>query len=96
MDDKLYLRAPSYEESDETVLTKYYVKQNNEERRYKKVFQTGSKALYFAGCRDENETWVPLLEKAFAKAHGDYLAISGGQTGEALEDLTGELQSHQS
>lgn len=40
--------------------------------------QTGSKALYFAQCRDQNETWLPLLEKAYAKAHGDYGAIEGG------------------
>ena len=51
--------------------------------------QTGSKALFFAQCREENETWLPLLEKAFAKAHGDFSAIEGGFTGEGIEDLTG-------
>ncbi len=43
--------------------------------------QTGSKALYFAQCRDQNETWLPLLEKAYAKAHGDYAAIEFFATG---------------
>jgi hypothetical protein len=29
------------------------------------------------------------LEKAYAKVHGDYNAIEGGDSGEAVEDLTG-------
>lgn len=60
-----------------------------QEQKYNELFQCGSKALYFASCRDDNETWVPLLEKAFAKAHGGYDALRGGQTGECIEDLTG-------
>jgi hypothetical protein len=56
---------------------------------YRKAHLTGSRALYFAQCSDENETWLPLLEKAYAKAHGDFASIDGGFTGEAIEDLTG-------
>lgn len=59
------------------------------EEEYRKAHQTGSRSLYFAQCSDENETWLPLLEKAYAKAHGDYASIDGGFTGEAIEDLTG-------
>lgn len=40
---------------------------NTKEMKYKKNKQTGSEALYFASCDDENETWLPLLEKAYAK-----------------------------
>ncbi|KAL0929458.1 calpain-like protein [Colletotrichum truncatum] len=50
---------------------------------------TGSKALFFAQCKDQNETWVPLLEKAYAKAHGDFASLDGGWIGEGLEDLSG-------
>lgn len=89
IDDKLYLKAPSYDESGDVVLGMYGVQQRDQEQSYNDLFQKGSKSLYFASCRDENETWVPLLEKALAKAHGCYGALGGGQTGEAIEDLTG-------
>lgn len=57
------------------------VNRRDAEENYRKANQIGSKALYFAQCSSENETWLPLLEKAFAKAHGDYSAIDGGFTG---------------
>jgi hypothetical protein len=83
IDDKLYLRKADYEDTDEN--TRSYWEDNririNSSDEYKKEFQTGSRALYYAQSTDPNETWVPLLEKAFAKAHGDYGAIEGGSVG---------------
>ncbi|KAJ4175605.1 hypothetical protein NW767_015730 [Fusarium falciforme] len=65
----------------------------NRSALYQKTYQTGSKALFFAQCRDQNETWVPLVEKAYAKAHGDYASISGGRMSEGLEDLSGNVST---
>ncbi|KAL9131646.1 MAG: hypothetical protein Q9217_000457 [Psora testacea] len=90
IDDKLYLTASDWwESSDSGRQTFGLINRQDAEESYRKAYQTGSKALYFAQCREENETWLPLLEKAFAKAHGDYSSIEGGFTGEAIEDLTG-------
>lgn len=66
---------------------------DNPEREYRKTYQTGSKALFFAKCIDQNETWVPLVEKAYAKAHGDYGSLDGGWMGEGTEDITGGATS---
>ncbi|KAG9292486.1 hypothetical protein G9A89_001559 [Geosiphon pyriformis] len=53
------------------------------------LFVNDQNKLAFAQCLDPNETWLPLIEKAFAKIHGDYESITGGEAGEGLEDLTG-------
>ncbi|GAB7360813.1 hypothetical protein MBLNU230_g0800t1 [Neophaeotheca triangularis] len=54
----------------------------------KERLQKGALALYGSHC-NSTQTWLPLLEKAFAKAHGDYFAIEGGFSSEGIEDLTG-------
>ncbi|KIH90435.1 hypothetical protein SPBR_00014 [Sporothrix brasiliensis 5110] len=93
IDDKLYLTKPNYDESrSERNMLEDRVRVNSEEA-YRKIYQSNSGALYFAQCENPNETWLPLLEKAYAKAHGDYASIEGGFTGEGIEDLTGGVTS---
>ncbi|KAI1628842.1 hypothetical protein EDD37DRAFT_23259 [Exophiala viscosa] len=89
IDDKLYLRAPDYDEAQDERVVWDDINRADSAEEYRKAHQTGSRALYFAQCSEENETWLPLLEKAYAKAHGDFASIDGGFTGEAIEDLTG-------
>lgn len=88
IDDKLYLKSPDW---DSPSVQRHLLEQTDREdveKEYRQTYQTGSQALYFAHCHDQNETWLPLLEKAYAKAHGDYAALGGGWIGEGVEDLT--------
>ena len=47
----------------------------HDEEMLRNQVQRNSVALFFSKTK-ENETWVPLIEKAYAKAHGDYNAVS--------------------
>jgi hypothetical protein len=81
----LYISIPKFSEltSDEKHLY------HNDEEEYNKKARRGGKSLYFSRSGTEGETWVPLIEKAFAKLHGDFASLCGGITGEAIEDMTG-------
>ena len=57
------------------------VNSETSEEEYRRYFQIGSRSLYFSASLNENETWLPLFEKAYAKAHGDYSALILGHSG---------------
>ncbi|KAK3904182.1 calpain-D [Staphylotrichum tortipilum] len=89
IDDKLFLKSPCWDSPSMQRDLLQQIDREDVERVYRQTYQTGSKALFFAQCKDQSETWVPLIEKAYAKAHGDYASLSGGWIGEGLEDLSG-------
>ncbi|KAG9106318.1 hypothetical protein FRC07_008876, partial [Ceratobasidium sp. 392] len=89
IDDLLYTKIPKFEELWGTENAIYHDDKDLYERHARK----GSKTLFFGKSKTENETWVPLLEKAYAKLHGDYNSLNGGFESEAIEDMTGGLST---
>lgn len=61
---------------------------NSPMKKMKKATDNNGTRLAYAKTF-KSQLWVPFLEKAYAKAHGSYAAISGGYIREALLDLTG-------
>ena len=73
IDDKLYLRVPDYDEAFEERSVWEDINRKDPEEEYRRTHQTGSRALYFASCVEEDETWLPLLEKV---SHNSLLDIT--------------------
>ncbi|KAJ7467789.1 cysteine proteinase [Mycena galericulata] len=89
IDDLLFTSIPKFEELTDMEQLLYH----RDKKLYNASVRTGGKSLYFARSGTEGETWVPLIEKAYAKLHGDYASISGGYSCEAIEDLTGGVST---
>src|ERR1700712_1578204 len=92
IDDKLFMRVG---DDDDLQVVRDWDKDEklgmslkHDGDKLKNQLQRGGEALYFSHCKS-NETWLPLIEKAYAKAHGDYFAIEGGFASEGIEDRTG-------
>ncbi|GLB44576.1 putative peptidase C2 family protein [Lyophyllum shimeji] len=89
IDDMLYTSVPKYEELTAAEKELYH----EDKAQYNSSARKGGKTLYFAKSGTTGETWVPLIEKAYAKLHGDYVSLSGGKSLEAVEDLTGGVST---
>ncbi|KAK5691755.1 hypothetical protein LTR17_025575 [Elasticomyces elasticus] len=92
IDDKLFLKVG---DDDDLAIVRDWDRDNKkgrylyyEDEKLLNMLQRGGEALYFSHCKS-SETWLPLIEKAYAKAHGDYTAVEGGYASEGIEDLTG-------
>jgi hypothetical protein len=94
VDDRLFIHVS---DGDDLFVGKYVDERqtrstfnnSNDITKLRESLQKGGEALYFSRCRDSQDTWLPLIEKAYAKAHGDYGSLHGGWVGEGTEDLTG-------
>ncbi|KAJ7613033.1 hypothetical protein FB45DRAFT_993113 [Roridomyces roridus] len=89
IDDLLFTSIPKWEELNYAEKELYH----HDKDKYNASARKGSKTLYFAKSGTEGETWVPLIEKAYAKLHGDYASLGWGYASEAIEDLTGAVCS---
>lgn len=85
VDDNLYLSSRDFRELN----PEEFDPDGSKASKFRSLRQKGSEALFFSRCTEENETWLPLLEKAYAKAHGDYESIDWGYVGDGVEDMTG-------
>ena len=43
--------------------------------------------LLYSQCNDENEVWLPIIEKAFCKLHTCYEMCDGGMASEAISSF---------
>ena len=82
---QLFTQIPKFEELSDSTKLLYH----DDKSKYNRIARKGGKTLYFARSGMTGETWVPLIEKAYAKLHGNYDHLDGGFDGEALEELTG-------
>ncbi|KAF9529606.1 hypothetical protein CPB83DRAFT_893410 [Crepidotus variabilis] len=76
IDDLLYRVVPKWEELHFAEQQLYH----GDKDAYNKSARQGGKSLYFAKSGTAGETWVPLIEKAYAKLHGNCSHLDGGQT----------------
>ncbi|KAG8983756.1 hypothetical protein FRB90_005782 [Tulasnella sp. 427] len=89
IDDLLYTRVPPWETLGAREKSIY----KDSKDLYSRTARKGGKNLLFARSATENETWLPLLEKAYAKLYGDYASLEGGWPCDGVEDLTGAIPS---
>jgi len=50
--------------------------------------------LLYSRCRDPQEVWIPLLEKAFCKLHTCFEMCDGGKPSEAVASFFGGVSGH--
>lgn len=89
VDDLLFTRVPKYEQLAAVEKELYHF----DKEKYNSTARKGGESLYFSKCGKSGETWVPLVEKAYAKLHGDYASVGFGRPCDAIEDMTGGVSN---
>lgn len=87
IDDLLYTCIPRWEELGRRSQA---IWQDSPEK-YQRHARKGGRSLFFARSVNENETWVALLEKAYAKMCGDYASVYRKDSAQVVEQLTGSV-----
>ncbi|KAI5365095.1 Putative cysteine peptidase, cysteine active, peptidase C2, calpain, catalytic [Septoria linicola] len=85
VEDYLYITAKDFHRTQAGHQDRF----DNRRVIWKDTYQTGFSSLHFASCGTSEYFWLPLLEKAYVKTHGDYQALSLGWTADSIQDLTG-------
>jgi len=85
VDDLLMTNIPKWESLDANQKLLYH----EDKDHYNETARTSGNILYYARGGEEDETWVPLIEKAYAKLYTNYSHLEGGVTHHSVEDLTG-------
>ena len=62
---------------------------HEDKEKFNETARKGGRILIYARAGSSDETWVPLIEKAYAKLYGCYAHLEGGWTSQAIEELTG-------
>ncbi|KAJ2916557.1 hypothetical protein MD484_g3876, partial [Candolleomyces efflorescens] len=89
VDDMLYTKIPKYEDLDERSQAVYH----EDKDKYDRIARKNGASLLFAKPGSEQETWVPLIEKAYAKFYGTYAHLEGGWSRDGIENLTGGISA---
>ncbi|KAJ2930752.1 hypothetical protein H1R20_g6335, partial [Candolleomyces eurysporus] len=84
----LCTNAPKWDELSKEEQDLY-----SDREQFNNLTRKAGKNLTFAKSGAQGETWVPLIEKAYAKFYGNYSYLQGGYPREAIEDLTGGVAS---
>ncbi|KAJ2930753.1 hypothetical protein H1R20_g6337, partial [Candolleomyces eurysporus] len=81
----LYTKIPQYEDLDQDSKIVYH----EDKEKYDNIARKNGASLLFAKSGLEEETWVPLIEKAYAKFYNNYAHLVGGWARDGIENLTG-------